>query len=200
MQCLFVRSNTFCIGPIVLHCSWRNWNVSVVGVVTRLRAGRSGIRISSGTRDFSYSNRPNLLWGPSSLLLDGCRGSFPGVKRLGRDGDHSRPSSAEVNPLSPELNSICYLLALLAHDFLHVSRIRVKHEWSYTAAVPVSWTGTMLSFFLYCECLQSNGPKQYLWMEMWLDTLFCCRTPSHCDNFKVLWGWNFYLKHCGGNS
>jgi hypothetical protein len=30
------------------------------------------------------------------------------------------------NLLSPELNSICYLLALLAHDFLHVSRIRVK--------------------------------------------------------------------------
>jgi hypothetical protein len=29
-------------------------------------------------------------------------------------------------PLSPELNPICYLLALLAHDFLHVSRIRVK--------------------------------------------------------------------------
>jgi transposase len=31
-----------------------------------------------------------------------------------------------LNPLSPELNPICYLLALLAHDFLHVSRIRVK--------------------------------------------------------------------------
>jgi transposase len=31
-----------------------------------------------------------------------------------------------LNPLSPELNPICYLLALLAHNFLHVSRIRVK--------------------------------------------------------------------------
>jgi hypothetical protein len=31
------------------------------------------------------------------------------------------------NPLKPELNAICYLLALLgAHHFLHVSRIRVK--------------------------------------------------------------------------
>ena len=31
------------------------------------------------------------------------------------------------NPLNPELNSICYLLALLgAHHFLHVGRIRVK--------------------------------------------------------------------------
>ena len=31
-----------------------------------------------------------------------------------------------INPLNPELNPICYLLALLAHYFLHVSRIRVK--------------------------------------------------------------------------
>jgi len=33
----------------------------------------------------------------------------------------------DFNPLNPELNPICYLLALLgAHHFLHVSRIRVK--------------------------------------------------------------------------
>ena len=31
-----------------------------------------------------------------------------------------------LNPLNAELNPICYLLALLAHHFLHVSRIRVK--------------------------------------------------------------------------
>ena len=32
-----------------------------------------------------------------------------------------------LNPLNPELNPICYLLALLgAHHFLYVSRIRVK--------------------------------------------------------------------------
>ena len=30
------------------------------------------------------------------------------------------------NSLNPELNPICYLLALLAHHFLHVNRIRVK--------------------------------------------------------------------------
>ena len=29
-------------------------------------------------------------------------------------------------PLNPELNHVCYLLALLAHHFLHVTRIRVK--------------------------------------------------------------------------
>jgi len=33
----------------------------------------------------------------------------------------------EINPLNPELNLICYVLALLgAYHFLHVNRIRVK--------------------------------------------------------------------------
>jgi hypothetical protein len=31
-----------------------------------------------------------------------------------------------INALNPELNPICCLLALLAENFLHVSRIRVK--------------------------------------------------------------------------
>jgi hypothetical protein len=30
------------------------------------------------------------------------------------------------NALNRELNPICFLLALLAHDFLHISRIRFK--------------------------------------------------------------------------
>jgi len=33
---------------------------------------------------------------------------------------------SSFNPLKPELNPICYLLALLAHHFVRVSRIRVK--------------------------------------------------------------------------
>jgi len=33
----------------------------------------------------------------------------------------------QINPLNPELNSICYLVALLgAYHFLHISRIRVR--------------------------------------------------------------------------
>ena len=35
-------------------------------------------------------------------------------------------SGPYFNPLKPELNPICYLLALLAHHFLHITRIRVK--------------------------------------------------------------------------
>ena len=36
-------------------------------------------------------------------------------------------SPYSINPLNPELNPICYLLALLgAQHFIHVTRIRVK--------------------------------------------------------------------------
>ena len=41
-------------------------------------------------------------------------------------GSRRLPVTRLINPLNPELNPICYLLALLAHHFLHVSRIRVK--------------------------------------------------------------------------
>ena len=39
---------------------------------------------------------------------------------------HAVFKKSSLNPLKPELNPICYLLTLLAHHFLHVSRIRVK--------------------------------------------------------------------------
>ena len=54
--------------------------------------------------------RPNLRW------LDGVM----------RDAERLGVRNWRINPLNPELNPICYLLALLAHHFLHVSRIRVK--------------------------------------------------------------------------
>jgi len=39
---------------------------------------------------------------------------------------YSKNIRKTFNPLNPELIPICYLLALLAHHCLHVSRIRVK--------------------------------------------------------------------------
>ena len=64
----------------------------------------------------------------------GMRGDrhAPGIDRL-----------APINPLNPELNPICYLLALLgAHHFLHVSRIRVK----------------LLTFRLLMSCIYMEHP------------------------------------------
>jgi len=50
-----------------------------------------------------------------------------GIEVTERQGRRRRKLLDDLNPLNPELNPICYLLALLgAHHFLHVSRIRVK--------------------------------------------------------------------------
>ena len=47
------------------------------------------------------------------------------IKQTFNNGPNEDESNI-INPLNAELNPICCLLALLAHHFLHVSRIRVK--------------------------------------------------------------------------
>jgi len=61
-----------------------------------------------------------------------------GLKQPGCKAVHSFLPRAKVNPLNAELNPICYLLALLAHHFFHVSTIRVK-----------SLTLRLLIFYIY---------------------------------------------------
>ena len=56
------------------------------------------------------------------------------------------PSCVYINPLNPELNPICYLLALLAHHFLHVSRIRVK---SLTIRLLMSYIYIYIYIYIY---------------------------------------------------
>jgi hypothetical protein len=54
---------------------------------------------------------------------------------------------ASVNPLNPELNPLCYLLALLeARHFLHVSRIRVK---SLTLRQLMSYTYIYIYIYIW---------------------------------------------------
>jgi len=58
------------------------------------------------------------------------------------------------NPLNPELNPICYLLALLAHHFLHVSRIRVK---SLTIRLLVSYIYMEHLFLMFLDHTQRRS-------------------------------------------
>jgi hypothetical protein len=61
---------------------------------------------------FSSPKCPEGLLRPSSLLSNGYRGSFPGLKRSGRNVDHSHPSNAEV-----------------------------RNEWRYMSAPPICLDG-----------------------------------------------------------
>jgi hypothetical protein len=54
-----------------------------------------GVRDPVGSRIFSSPRRPDRLWGPPSLLSNG----YQGVKRTGREADHSPPTSAEVKKI-----------------------------------------------------------------------------------------------------
>jgi hypothetical protein len=56
--------------------------------------------ILSSARYLSSLQYPDLLWGPSSLPLNGCHGLISPMvtqyAQYGRVADHSAPSSAEV--------------------------------------------------------------------------------------------------------
>jgi hypothetical protein len=51
---------------------------------------------SRGKRFYSPPYSSNRFWGPPSLLYNVTGALFSGVKRQGREADHSPPSSAEV--------------------------------------------------------------------------------------------------------
>jgi hypothetical protein len=81
--------------PSIFSLSVSFWSGpgSSVGIVTELRAGRSGDQFPVDAR---FSARPDLPWGLSSFLYNGYR-VFPGGKmRPGRATDPSPPSSAKV--------------------------------------------------------------------------------------------------------
>ena len=70
----------------------------------------------------THSLRPTAVW-------ISCTTVIVPITHLCHHSWTGRPVTKLItfNPLNPELNPICYLLALLgAHHFLHVSRIRVK--------------------------------------------------------------------------
>jgi hypothetical protein len=68
--------------------------------------------------------RPDRLWDPPSLLLNGYR-RLPGVKRPGREADQSSPSSAEVKNVwiytyTPQYSFMAWCLIKHRHSFTFI--------------------------------------------------------------------------------
>jgi hypothetical protein len=90
---------------------------SSVGIALGYGLDDRGSRVRFPGGDFSLHHRVQNGSGahPASYPM-GTRGSFPGVKRPGREADHSPPSA------------------------------EVKNAWSYTATPPVGLHGVVLSY------------------------------------------------------
>jgi len=81
---------------------------SVVGIRTTLWAERFGIQTFASPRDFIFSTpvKHGLGAHPASCAMG--IGSFPGLKRLGRDVKLSPPFNAEIkNGYSYNLHPLC---------------------------------------------------------------------------------------------
>ena len=72
--------------------------------------------------------------------------------------------NTSINPLNAELNPICYLLALLTHHFLHVSRIRVNAQLQERMSVKNGLLKSEIYFrivnYPHCQCVNVEMPSQ----------------------------------------
>jgi len=95
---------------------WVGW--ARIASVYRLTMGWTVRGWNPGTVDI-FRTRSKRLWVPSSLLHNGQRVSFPGVKRPGRGVDHPPPSNAKVKDSTA--------MPLLPHwGFMVCSRVNVQ--------------------------------------------------------------------------
>jgi len=78
---------------IYYHNIPRESRGSVLGIVTRLRAGRSrNCSIPSrGKTSMSSLKPPDWFWNPLILMFNGYRRHVPGIQRSGREADHLPP-------------------------------------------------------------------------------------------------------------
>jgi hypothetical protein len=111
-----------------------------------LRAGRSGDRIPVGGE--ISRTRPERPWGPPSLLCNGYRVPFLGVKRPGSGIDHPPPSSA-----SCERRVELYLCTISQQAAVHIRglprtptkrrrrrAIPILHPWAFVVCYRVNFT------------------------------------------------------------
>ena len=95
------------------------------------------LHISFNTRfNITFISTAWCLW--SALRLLRCK-TFNAYVHFVPVLSSGRSQSALFNPLKPELNPICYLLALLAHHFLHVrvKSLTIRLLMSYIYGAPI---------------------------------------------------------------
>ena len=69
--------------PVYVFCIFVVGRGSVLGIVTRLWVGRSGVRMSEGAEIFLFSETSRPAAGPTQLPIQWASGFFPGVIAVG---------------------------------------------------------------------------------------------------------------------
>jgi len=117
----------------------------LVSIATRLRTGRTGIRIPIEKKIFSSQRRPGQgwLWAPSNLHFQWVLVLLPGVNRMVGDYDHSPPSTAEVETDVSVAIPLLPLRAFLACTGLYI--VNVCDSFALTIYVRPTVTYVTLS-------------------------------------------------------
>ena len=97
----------------------------------------------------------------------------------------SRVFFFNFNPLNAELNPICYLLALLAHHFLYVSRIRVK---LLTHRLLMSYIYMEHPFLMFLDHTQRRSTFGRTRLDEWsarVVSVVCCQVEVSATSWSL---------------
>jgi hypothetical protein len=159
-----MNTTLFCFRPVVSHRCTAELVALSVAVVCRNKCSGSHKRIAVCSEQDIGTACGRRPCAEEWVILHCIAGRLASGLRVGGGGGrgclpnlcvipqsyHKTLTFEDINPLSPELNSICCLLVLLAHDFLHVSRIRVK-SLILSSYIPLDVLFYILSFYIiYC--------------------------------------------------
>jgi hypothetical protein len=103
-----------------------------------------------GSRIFSCPRRRDRLWGPPNLLSNGYLGLSSGVKRPGRETDHSPPASAEVKQMRIYTSTRHIRVHGVVLNWLSTGTYNAK-KWQKTCISTLQLLSSTLTETMGCE-------------------------------------------------
>jgi hypothetical protein len=121
----------------------------------------SRVRFPAGAGNFSLHHRVQNASGayPVSYPM-GTRSSFPGVKRPGREADHSPPSNSEVKNAWSCTSAPQYVFMVwcLMKQWIHLHGVIVKHRDNFTFTL---WQSAVFYNIPCGACTPVTGTRFY---------------------------------------
>ena len=189
---------TICLGYCI-----PNWNVKSVGSTeTRLRTGRSRVRIPVREKRFFYSPKcSEWLWGPFSLLSMYAE-IFPGDQAARRDDDHSPQSSAEVKNEWSWIPSWCGQGQPYPYIYLHSYRLirRKLIPWKVCLTIQTLKVDSHIACRAHAVPLTCHAAKGLervflIWFTQCGRVWFTLAMPCPCRAHAMLWPCRSSLGH-----